>query len=351
MRVAIIGLPGSGKTTVFRALTGRRPDPGQEPTPAAVAVPDPRLDRLSAIYQPRKTTPAAVEFVDLPAGGGLRAAAGELGPGFLHAVRPASALLHVIDAFSSPDEAAAGAAEAVETVDAELALADLDQCERRIARLQKEGARHGAAQRELELLQRAGERLGRGEPLRSDGELAAAEELRSFALLTAKPVITVLNVAEHGSGFDPGQLPEAVAASRTGPRGRIETLAAEIEAEIAELEPVEARAFLADYGIAEPARERIIRACYGLLGLMCFFTVGPDEVRAWTVARNATARQGAAAIHSDIARGFIRAEVVDYDTVIAVGSFEAAKKKGRLRLEGRDYRLQDGDVVSYRFNV
>jgi GTP-binding protein YchF len=352
VRVAIIGLPSAGKTTVYQALTGRPPASGGDPSVAAVAVPDERVDRLSGLYSPKKTTHATVEFVDLPGSAGLRTSGSELGQGFLNAIRPAHALLHVVDAFSLPEVADESVAEAIEAVDAELAIADLDQVERRLDRLNREGGgRSGPAQRERELLEQAAERLGRGWALRHDAELAGAEELRSFSFLTAKPLITVVNTDEGHPDWSPEGLAEAVSESRRGPRACFVSLAGSLEAEIAELEADEARDFLADYGIEAPARERVIQTCYDLLGLQSFFTVGPDEVRAWTVRRGASAQEGAGVIHSDIARGFIRAEVVDYDTVVALGSFEEAKKKGKMRLEGKAYPLAEGDVVSYRFNV
>ncbi len=352
MRVAIIGLPSAGKTTIYQALTGQQPNPGGDPSVAAVAVPDERVDRLSGLYEPKKTTHATVEFIDLPGGAGLRTGGSELGQGFLNAIRPANALLHVVDAFSLPEAADETVAEAIEAVDAELAIADLDQVERRLERLAKEGGgKSGPAQREHELLEQAAERLGRGLALRHDAELAGAEELRSFSFLTAKPLVTVVNTDEDHPDWRPDGLKAEVRDARQGPRACFVSLAGSLESEIAELEPAEARAFLADYGIDAPARERVIQTCYELLGLQSFFTVGPDEVRAWTVRRGASAQEGAAAIHSDIARGFIRAEVVDYDTVVALGSFEEAKKKGKMRLEGKAYTLAEGDVVSYRFNV
>jgi ribosome-binding ATPase len=344
MRVAIIGLPGSGKSTVFQALGGRPASGGAEEAMACVPVPDDRVDRLAAIYHPRKTTRATVDFVDLAHSAGLRGGAGELGQSFLNSVRQASALVHVIDAFSLPGDVAE-VSGAIEALDAELALSDLDQCEKRLERIKKEGRQAGAVQHESRLLTQASDFLGRGTPLRRVPELVAAEELRGFAFLTAKPMITLLNTAE-----DAGHT-ELSLDSRSGPQDRVVSLAGALEAEIAELSPEEARDFLSDYGISEPARELVIRSCYQLLGLISFFTVGEDEVKAWTIPQGASARQGAAIIHSDIARGFIRAEVIDCGTVLASGSFEEAKQHGKLRLEGRDYVMKDGDVVSFRFNV
>jgi GTP-binding protein YchF len=351
MRVAVIGLPTSGKSSIFQALTGQPAEQGQEPSVFSVAVPDERVDRLSAMYKPKKTIRAAIEFVDLGAAAGMRKDAGELGQAFINAVRQANALLHVIDAFSVPELAAEAAIDAIESVDAELALADLSQAEKRIERIRKEGAKTGPAQRELQLLEEAVEMLGQGLALRTRPELAGVDEFRSFAFLTAKPIITVLNTSEDDPGWVLPELPENLRAARVGELGVVLSLSAGLEAELAELDPAEARAFLADFGIEEPARERVIQTCNDLLGLMNFFTVGEDEVRAWTVRRASTAVEGAAAVHSDIARGFIRAEVVDYQTVIDAGGFDEAKKAGKMRLEGKGYQIVDGDVISYRFNV
>jgi GTP-binding protein YchF len=351
VRVALIGLPSAGKTTVYQALTGSRPASASEPGISAVPVPDERVDRLAAIYNPRKVIRASVEFVDLAGSAGMRRESGELGQAFLNAVRPAHALLHVVDAFSVLELADEAMAEAIGQVDAELALADLGQCEKRIARLRKEGAKAPAAQRELALLEQVAGLLGQGVALRNQPELATSEDLRSFAFLTAKPMITVINTTEQRLEVPTDGLPADLLAARSGPAGRLVILCASLEAEIAELDEDEARGFLADYGIVERARDRVIRVCYDLLGLMSFFTVGEDEVRAWTVRKGAPAVEGAAAVHSDIARGFIRAEVVDYQTVIDTGSFEEAKRAGKMRLEGKSYAIQDGDVISYRFSV
>ncbi len=352
MRVAIIGMPTSGKSTVFQALSGKKAEQGSEPTIAGVLVPDERVDKLSEMYKPKKTIKAVVEFVDLPGGSGMSKKSGELGAGFLHSVRPAQALLHVIDGFSLPEAADELIAEAISEVDSELALADLSQCEKRLERIRKEGGpKAGPAQRERELLEKAVELLGEGRALRGHEEIVEAEELKSFSFLTAKPIVTLVNIAEGQEPFPADRLAQDLLAARQNDSAKVLSLCAGLEAEIAELSPEEAREFLSDYGISEPARELVIRTCYDLLGLMSFFTVGPDEVRAWTVHRGATAVQGAGAVHSDIARGFIRAEVVDYDTVVEMGGFDEAKKKGKLRLEGKEYQLVDGDVVNYRFNV
>ncbi len=354
MRICIIGQSLSGKSTVFRALTGATegaPGGDADSLVRAVRVPDVRVDEASAMYHPKKTTYASVEYVDLGAGARAKEAEGELGSAFLNAVRPATALLHVVDGFSVGEAIAESVAEAVDAVDTELVLSDLGVCEKRLTRLRKQAAKAGPEVEERKLLERAVELLGQGRTLRSVPEIIAEPVLRNFALLSAKPIVTVVNVSEEAATWDPTTLPPAVRDAREGAWGSIIALCAQIEAEIAALPAEEAAAFLADYGLLSPARDRIIKLSYELLGLMPFYTVGPDEVRAWTIRRGATAQEAAGAIHTDIARGFIRAEVLDYPTMVAAGSFEDAKKKGKVRLEGKAYVMQDGDVVSFRFNV
>jgi len=218
--------------------------------------------------------------------------------------------------------------------------------------MEKEGnLKSGPRAEEYRMLKAARQMLSEGEPLRLEPALAAAEALRGFMFLSAKPVLTVINTAEEHPGFDAAALPDRIRLARAGAHGMFVPLCAKLEAEIATLPEEEAKAFLAGYGIAEPARARLIRHSYGLLGLISFFTVGEDEVRAWTVRRGATALDAAAAIHSDLARGFIAAEQCDYQTVVSLGSFEEAKKRGKMRLEGKGYPVQDGDLLSIRFNV
>jgi GTP-binding protein YchF len=349
MRIAIIGFPGCGKTTVFQALSGTEPK-AQEMSIATVRVPDERVDRLSELYQPKKTIHASVEFVDLQSGAGLQREQ-DLGQGFQTAIRQAHALLHVIDAFSVPELADDAVREAVETVDTELTLADMVQCEKRIERLRKEGAKTGPTQQELTLLTEVNDWLAAGKTLRTHAELASHKNLASFAFLSAKPVITVVNTIEEQPNWAANRLPEALYAQREGAWGHFIPLCAKLEAEIAELSTAEAREFLVDYGIDAPARERVIQSGYELLGLISFFTVGADEVRAWTIRRNTGAREAAGAVHTDISRGFIRAEVCDTPSVLKCGSFEEAKKNHQVRLEGRDYIVLDGDVISYRHNT
>lgn len=354
MRIALIGQPLSGKSTVFRALTGAEEGAfggDAESTVRAVRVPDARVDKAAEIYQPKKTSYATVEYVDLGAAARAKEAEGELGTAFLNAVRPATALLHVVDAFSEPENIVDAVAEAVDAIDTELVLSDLGVCEKRVTRLKKQAAKAGPEVEERKQLERAVELLSEGRPLRTDPELSVHPALRNFTLLSSKPVVTVVNTDEDHASWDPAALPEELQTARGGDAGEIIALCGQLEAEIAALDAEEAQAFLADYGIERPARERIIQVSYDLLGLMPFYTVGPDEVRAWTIRRGSSAQEAAGAIHTDIARGFIRAEVLDYDTMLAAGSFEDAKKKGKVRLEGKAYVMQDGDVVSFRFNV
>ncbi len=355
MRICIIGLPSSGKTTVFRALTGLAADEvvpdAQGQVIRAVPVPDPRVDLLSGLYHPKKTTYAQIEYVDLGGAAGIKAGAGELGARFLTAVRPAAMLVHVIDAFSGTAAIDAAVAEAVDTVDTELTLADLQVAEKRLVRLRKEAAKSGPAVEEQRLLEELLPLLESGRPLRLRPDIAGAPLLRGFTFLSAKPILTLVNTAEDQTAWTPAALPAAVVEARAGASGQFIALSAPIEADIAGLPPDEAAAFLADYGIASPVRSRVLQLSYDLLGLMSFFTVGEDEVRAWTIPKGATAQEAAGVIHTDIARGFIRAEVVDYESTKAAGGFEAAKKRGKQRLEGKTYVMADGDCVNFRFNL
>ena len=362
MQVTIVGLPGSGKTTVFNALTGSHAETGgfsgtrAAPNVSVVKVPDERVDRLAALFRPKKTVYADVTYVDvaIPAGATRE---GTVSPDVLAQVRNADALLHVARAFDDP--AAPTPADPwrdVDELDVEFTVADLSVIEKRLEKLTTQG-RHGsqaerdAAQREEELLRRLEPHLSEGRPLRSLG-LTDDEELllRGYRFLTQKPVLVVLNI-------DEGRLSEATALESAGrerygqPQTDVAALAAKIEAEIAELTEDDARLFMEDLGIAEPSRGRVIRLTYELLGLFSFFTAGEDECRAWTLRRGASAVDAAGAIHSDLARGFIRAQVIGVDELLDAGSMAEARSGGTLRQEGRDYRVQDGDVVEVLFNV
>lgn len=362
MQVTIVGLPGSGKTTVFNALTGGHAETGgfsgsrAAPNVIVVKVPDVRVDRLAALFNPKKTTYADVTYVDvaIPAGA---AREGTVNPDVLAQVRNADALLHVARAFDDPT-APAGADpwRDVDDLDLEFTVADLSVIEKRLEKLKTQG-RHGSqserelAQREEELLFRVEPHLSSGEPLRSFG-LTADEEflLRGYRFLTQKPVLVILNV-------DEARLPEVEALEAAGreryrePHTNVAALAGKIEAELGELADDDARLFMDDLGIAEPSRGRVIRLTYDLLGLFSFFTAGEDECRAWTLRIGSSAVDAAGAIHSDLARGFIRAQVIGIDELIEAGSMAEARKRGTLRQEGKTYNVADGDILEILFNV
>jgi ribosome-binding ATPase len=362
MQVTIVGLPASGKTTVFNALTGGHADTGgysggrAAPNVGVVKVPDERLDRLAELFAPKKTTPADVTYVDvaIPAGA---AREGTIAPDVLAQIRNADALLHVARAFEGGvAERPADPWRDVEELDLEFAVADLTVVEKRLERLRTAG-RHGTPTEreqnalEEELLARLLPSLSDGLPLRGM-DLTEDDErrLRGYRFLSQKPVLVVLNIDEGRLGEAPAL--EAAGRSRYAqPSSDIAALAGKIEAEIAQLPAEDAGAFMEDLGIAEPSRGRVVRLTYALLGLFSFFTVGEDECRAWTLRRGATAVDAAAAIHTDLARGFIRAEVVTYPDLMACRSIAEARKRGLLRSEGKSYEVKDGDIVQVLFNV
>lgn len=360
MEIGIAGLPGSGKTTVFNALTrshaqvGRFSSAQQEPHRAVVKVPDYRLEVLAAMFKPKSVKAAEVGYVDvggLVKGAGLESASAVLGQ-----LRTVDALLFVIAAFDS--EATPGSLLAdLESLETEFMLADLVVVERRIERLDKE-AKMGAgtpAERqqkasELALLRRLKDVLHGSEPLRI-AQIAPEEQplLRNFGLLSAKPALLVANVGDDIEAGD--RLVDQAAAQ--GPPWMPEALAVagRLESELAEIEADEAQEFMAAMGVRELVAERAIQASYRVLNLISFLTAGEDEVRAWTLRRGATALDAAGAVHSDLARGFIRAEVVAYDDLVEAGSIPEARRRGKLRSEGKQYAVQDGDVINILFNV
>lgn len=362
MQIGIVGLPNCTKTTIFNALTHSHVDTtaystGQVEThTAAVAVPDPRVDRLAAMFRPRKTTYARIQYNDIA---GLRVGIGRdggLSGPLLNAVAQNDALLHVVRSFE--DERVPHPAGSIDPVrdlaalDFEAIFSDLLIVDRRLERLERDLSRKGdyagrqADQEEFDLLVRVRQGLERELPVR-DMDLTPDEEkrLRGYQFLTAKPVLIVLNVGDDGRDQPQDYV--------TYPHRHSDVicLRGALEMEIAQLDRGEAELFLAEYGIEEPGLNRMIRLCYELLGLQSFFTVGEDEVRAWTIPQGATAVDAAGVIHSDLARGFIRAEVVSYDDLIAAGSMVEARKRGCVRLQGRDYVVQDGDILTIRFNV
>jgi hypothetical protein len=362
MQVTIVGLPGSGKTTVINALTGSHAEVGSfsggraAPNVGVVKVPDARLDRLAELFKPKKTVPADVTYVDvaIPAGA---AREGTIQADVLAQIRNAEALLHVARAFDTgTSDRPADPWRDVDDLDLEFTVADLSVVEKRLEKLRTSG-RHGSASEreqnalEEELLARVEPHLSEGRPLRAL-PLTDDEErrLRGFRFLTQKPVLVLLSI-------DEARLPEASALEEEGraryaqPQANVAALAGKIEAEIAQLPDEDAALFMEDLGIAEASRGRIVRLTYELLGLFSFFTAGEDECRAWTLRTGSTAVDAAGAIHSDLARGFIRAEVVTYDDLVACGSMAEARKRGLLRSEGKAYQVRDGDVIEVLFNV
>lgn len=361
MKTAIIGLANSGKTTIFNALTGLNLEVTTFPTQAAdphtgvVRVPDPRLDMLTGMFRPRKTTHAAVEYIDYI---GLTKGDMEQNRKVFDLIRDADAIVHVVRGFE--DEAIVHPMGSVdprrdaETVELEMIFGDLELVEKRLARIE-DGLKRGRKPDEAEqkLLLKCREALERETPLR-DLDFTEEEQkaMRALQFMSIKPQLVVLNVAEEDMN---GARAEAatgdIAAFFKGKQVRVLNLCGKIEMEIAQLPADEAAAFLDDLGIAEPALNRLIRYSYGLLGLISFLTAGEDEVRAWTIRKGTDAQRAAGKIHSDIERGFIRAEVVAYDDFIAHGSLAAAREKGLVRLEGKTYEVKDGDIINFRFNV
>jgi GTP-binding protein YchF len=354
LRAGLIGLPAAGKTTLFQLLTSAREAPrthGKAEANVGVSrVPDDRLDRLTALFKPERRVPATVEFADMAAGRGDAKSLLDVS-----AYRNADALLHVVRAFNNPSvphpNQSVDPPRDVRTIEEELILADLGVVERRLERLEKDLKKTASADlaRERDVLVQCRARLDEGRALRTLG-LAGddAHRLRGFQFLSAKPLLVVVNVDESDVAVieDTVRLSRLVDAGDSG--ARVSAVCAKIELEIAALEPADAQAFLADLGLKQSGLDRIIRAAYDLLGYISFFTVGDDECRAWSIPQVTPAVLAAGAIHSDIQRGFIRAEVVACDRLLARGSLAACRDHGELRLEGKDYPVADGDVITFR---
>ena len=364
LRAALIGFGSSGKTTLFQLMTSAREtgraSHGKGETSVGISkVPDPRLDRLTAMYNPKKRVPATVEFTDLAvATGGAKALVD------VAAYKNADALVHVLRAFDDPAVAhpsgSVDPARDAQAMEDELMLADLGVAERRLERIEKDlkKARTPELERERDVIEACKSALENGTPLRAlDMKGEDLRRLRGFQFLSAKPLLIVINVDEaqlSGGGDAATQIDHAAeSAGLTAFLSRASTAAvavcAKIELEIGQLEPADAAAFLADLGLTQSGLDRVIRASYDLLGYISFFTVGDDECRAWSIPRHTPAQLAASEIHSDIARGFIRAEVVSYDHLIARGSMAACRDHGEVRLEGKEYVVQDGDIINFRF--
>jgi GTP-binding protein YchF len=367
-KLVIVGLPSSGKTTVFNALTRSVAETGtftaspDDPNLATVKVPDPRLDRLTEMFQPQRRVPADVQYLDVA---GIAKGIAEKGMSgtLLGHLSQADALVLVVRAFEDPNvphvEESVDPGRDIETLDMELLFSDLATVDKRIERIRNQmpkasGRERDALERERALMKRLKQSLEAETPIRELlPELDQDDEktLRGFGFLTAKPLLVLLNLGESQLGQAADNLVAQVETRFGRPGVAVDALAGQIEMEIGRLDAADAEEFMRDLGIKESSLDRVIRRSFALLGLMPFFTVGPDECRAWTIRRGASAVEAAGEIHSDIQRGFIRAETVSYDDLVVAGGMSEVRKAGHLRREGKDYLVQDGDVINFLFNV
>ena len=365
MKLGIVGLPNVGKSTLFNSLTKAGAESANypfctiDPNVGIVAVPDHRLDEVTKLYNSEKTTPAVIEFVDI-AGLVKGASKGEgLGNQFLANIREVDAIVHVVRCFENENiihvDGSINPLRDIETINLELIFSDIEVMERRYSRVGKASINNKSLKKEADLVKRIIAHLEDGKMARSL-EIDDEEEqilFDSFNLLTGKPVIYAANVCEDELADD-AESNEFVAQVReyaASEGSEVFVVCAQIEQEIAELDDEEKKMFLEDLGLSESGLEKLIKASYRLLGLMSYLTAGPTESRAWTIKIGTKAPQAAGKIHSDFERGFIKAEVVSYDDLMACGTYNAAKEKGLVRMEGKEYVVKDGDVILFRFNV
>ena len=363
MKLGIVGLPNVGKSTLFNALTNAGAQSANypfctiEPNVGVVAVPDSRLDVLAKMYNPELYTPAVIEFVDI-AGLVKGASRGEgLGNKFLSHIREVDAIVHVVRCFENNDiihvDGNINPLRDLETINLELIFSDMEILERRIDNVKKAMKGDKTLAPKVELYERVMKALEEGKSARSlDYSEEEAAWIGEVALLSIKPVIYAANISETDIGnLDANEFYQSVCEFAKSEKSEVIPVCAEIEAEIAELEDEEKEMFLSDLGITESGLDRLIKASYSLLGLISYLTAGPKEVRAWTITKGTKAPGAAGKIHSDFERGFIRAEIVSFDDLVACGSMNVAKEKGLVRSEGKEYVINDGDIVLFRFNV